>query len=233
MRYSRHNIYERPLNKNRLNIIEVFFNSIKKKVAYLQSFMLIIFLILIIIPVFSKTPQQTDTIKTSFTLLSQFLFWGVWYGACLFSVIPFGRLWCGILCPLGAASEWAGKLGLKRKLPKWASWDGWLIVMFFAVTIMGQTLDVRDDPWGMIKLFGYIFILALIISIMFSQNSGRPWCRYFCPIGKILGVVSRLGIIDFRANNGTKKLTKYKSIDIQGKLCPTDYNLPYKNSTNN
>ena len=178
-------------------------------------------------------PKFTDTVLTSAVLLSQFLFWGVWYGACLLSVLPFGRLWCGVLCPLGALSEWSGKLGSHRAIPSWMRWNGWLVIMFAVVTILGQTLDVRDDPAGLAKLFLYIFILAIIIGFIYGKNNSRPWCRYYCPIGKILGVVSRLGIIDFRANKGVPPLPKDQRYYVEGRLCPTDYNLPYKTSTNN
>ena len=222
-----------PNNKLRLLWIERLFKQHRNKIKYLQLAMLIAFLTLIIVPMFAKIPKFSDTILTSTVLLSQFLFWGIWYSACLFSVIPFGRLWCGLLCPLGALSEWSGKFGLKRTIPSWMQWNGWLVVMFTIVTILGQTLDVRDDPAGMAKLFLYIFILAILLGFIYGQNNGRPWCRYYCPIGKILGVVSRLGVIDFKANKGVIPLSKKQNYYTQGRLCPTDYNLPYKTSTNN
>ena len=220
-------------SSNRVKWYDSFLQKGHKYFFYVQLLMLIIFLILLIAPLFSPIPKYTDTIFSNTILLSQFLFWGVWYGFCLLSVIPFGRLWCGMLCPLGAVSEWVGKLGLKRNLPSWLKSELWLVVMFTIITIMGQTLDVRDDPNGMMKLFGFIFTLAIILSLLYSQKNGRPWCRYFCPIGKILGVVSRLSILEIKSNNGVKQLPKDKKYYIQGKLCPTDYNLPYKNSTNN
>ncbi|MED7789436.1 4Fe-4S binding protein [Francisella sp. 19X1-34] len=220
-------------SNKRIFIFDKFFEKFHRYFFCIQLFMLLAFLFLIIAPVCSKNPKSTDTIFTNVILLSQFLFWGVWYGACLLSVIPFGRLWCGMLCPLGAFTQWAGKFGLKRKIPKWMKSEFWLVLMFTVITVMGQTLDVRDDPWGMIKLFGFIFLLAVIIGLVYSQNGGRPWCRYFCPIGKILGVISRLSFVQISPNRGVKTLPNNKDYFVQGRLCPTDYNLPYKISTNN
>ncbi|MED7820100.1 MULTISPECIES: 4Fe-4S binding protein [unclassified Francisella] len=220
-------------SNRRLFIIDRFFEKFHRYFFCVQLFMLLSFLFLIIAPVYSNNPKSTDTIFTNILLLSQFLFWGVWYGGCLLSVIPFGRLWCGMLCPLGAFTQWIGKFGFKRKIPSWMKSEIWLILMFTIVTILGQTLDVRDDPWGMIKLFGLIFLLAIIIAFIYGQNGGRPWCRYFCPIGKILGVISRLSFIHIAPNRGIKPLPANKEYFIQGRLCPTDYNLPYKVSTNN
>lgn len=224
-------------NMNRLRqrfwAAEKVFFRLKSHAYCLQCLMLFLFIYLIAAPLFAQPPQSIDTIFSSVTLLSQFLFWGVWYGGCLLSVVLLGRFWCGALCPLGALSEWTSRFGLGKTLPRWMSWDGWLIVMFIVITILGQTMDVRDDPWGMLKLFSYIFILALIIGFIYGRNNGRPWCRYFCPIGKILGVVARISIIDFSSNKGTKPLPVNKNYYVQGRLCPTDYNLPYKVSNNN
>jgi len=217
----------------RLLTIERFFYRNRGNVKYLQMIMLFSFLFLVIVPLYMPIPNAQDTIFNSIVLLSQFLIWGVWYGACLFSVIPFGRLWCGVLCPLGALSEWMGRLGFKKVIPNWVKWDGWLIVMFIIVTILGQTLDVRDDPAGLFRLFLYIFALAIIIGLFYGKNGSRPWCRYFCPIGKILGIVSRLSCIDFRPNHGARPLSDSQRYYIEGRLCPTNYNLPHKVSTNN
>ena len=222
-----------PLLNNRFWLAEKFFAYKRKYGIYLQIFMTLAFAFLIIAPLNSSVPKSEDTIFSSITLFSQFLFWGIWYWACLLSVIPFGRLWCGVLCPLGAISEFVGIFGLKKDLPKWVTWEGWLVIMFIVITILGQTLDVRDDPYGMLKLFSMIFSLAIIIGFLYGKNKGRPWCRYFCPIGKILGVVNRLSIIDFSPNSGAKTLQKNKKFYTHGKLCPTDYKLPYKVSNNN
>ena len=225
--------FNKPQQSSRLTWVEQLLTKYRTKIKYTQLAMLLAFLVLIIVPMFAKVPKFSDTVLTSTVLLSQFLFWGIWYGVCLFSVIPFGRLWCGVLCPLGALSEWSGKLGLGRNIPRWMQWNGWLVIMFALVTILGQTMDVRDDPAGMAKLFLYIFILAILLGFIYGKNNGRPWCRYYCPIGKILGVVSRLGVIDFKANKGAMALPKNQDYYIEGRLCPTDYNLPYKTSTNN
>lgn len=219
--------------RRRFWFAESCFIWLKSHAYWLQMAMLMVFLWLIIAPLSAPQPSASDSILSSRVLLSQFLFWGLWYGACLFSVIIFGRLWCGALCPLGAVSQWVSKWGMAKALPRWVRWDGWLVVMFISITILGQTMDVRDDVWGMLKLFAMIFFLAMLLGLLYGKNNGRPWCRYFCPIGKILGVVARLGMIDFRPNKGVKALPEEKSYYVQGRLCPTDYNLPYKVSNNN
>ena len=220
-------IYKRAWRTERI------FVWLKSHASKLQWLMVLFFIALIALPLVTPTPKAQDTIFTNTTLLSQWLFWGVWYGGTLLSVLVIGRFWCGALCPLGAASQWIGSIGFQIKTPRWLRSDSWLVVMFVCVTVLGQTLDVRDDPWGMLKIFSYIFTAALLVGLMYGKNKGRPWCRYLCPIGKILGIVSRLSILDFRPNSGIKPLPPGESYYITGRLCPTDYNLPYKTSNNN
>lgn len=227
-------VVAQPANKkNRLLAVERFFVLFQSKKVWLQLAMLIGFMFLLIAPLYTPLPKSSDTVYSNLRLSTQFIFWGIWYGGCLLSVIPFARLWCGFFCPLGALSEWVGKFSLQLKLPKFIRWEGWLLFMFIIVTILGQTLDVRNDHRGLFILFAYMFICAIILGLLFSKNNNRPWCRYFCPIGKILGVVSRLSMIEFRSQNKIFELSNPNDYYKNGTLCPTNYNLPYKNDTSN
>src|SRR4051794_21837067 len=37
---------------------------------------------------------------------ARFLIWTLWFPLVFLSVLVTGRSWCGVLCPMGAASEW-------------------------------------------------------------------------------------------------------------------------------
>src|SRR5260363_431808 len=54
----------------------------------------------------------------------------------------FGRVWCGILCPEGALSEFASRHGRSRPIPRWMRWGGWPFVAFSITTVYGQMVSV-------------------------------------------------------------------------------------------
>ncbi len=69
-------------------------------------------------------PAAAQYFWNNFSLFANFVIWGLWFPLVFVSVIFTGRSWCGVLCPLGAASEWANRVGLKRPVPRWVRWRG-------------------------------------------------------------------------------------------------------------
>lgn len=56
--------------------------------------------------------------------IAKFLIWCVWWPFVTLSTLGFGRLWCGVLCPEGALSAYASRLGGQRPIPEWMRWGG-------------------------------------------------------------------------------------------------------------
>ena len=74
-------------------------------------------------------------------------------------------------------------------------WIYLAMAVLFAVTRSGFIL-CRFDPFiGIFRLGGNIGLIvcgaALLVAAMFT---GRPFCRFLCPYGALLGVVSRVSI---------------------------------------
>lgn len=176
--------------------IERFFLEHVKKLVVVHAFMFVFFLIILLLPLFLGEAPETATPWNNFTVFSNFLMWGLWFPLVFISVIVTGRSWCGLLCPMGAASEWGNKVGLKQKIPAWLKWEGTPIVSFLVITILGQTIGVRDHPEALAQLFGGTMLLAIIIGIVYGKRR-RAWCRHMCPIGLLLGIFSRLGAVEF------------------------------------
>ena len=207
---------------DRVRAIEDFFVKNREKFICLYIGMLIIFAVLIGIPPFLPLPAEDATIWDNFALLAKFLIWGLWFPLVLLSVILFGRLWCGLLCPQGALAEYAGKKRLNRPIPRWMRWEGMPIISFIVVTILGQLVGVRDYPLAAAEILVGTMVLATLVGFLYA-NGRRPWCRYLCPIGPLLGIFSRLGAVSFEKNGG----------DGRGCVCPTFINTANKVASSN
>lgn len=205
--------------------IERFFYQHKRKLVYVHIAMFLFFLICIVAPLLLPAPAENETAFSNFTLFVQFLIWGIWFPLVFVSVIFTGRSWCGILCPMGAASEWTTRFGMHFKIPSWLKWEGTPIFSFLFITILGQTIDVRDEASAIAELFGGTLLFALIIGFLYGKSKKRAWCRHVCPIGLLLGVFSRLSIIQF-----TNKLLYPGKSDAytENGICPTMIDITHK-----
>lgn len=206
--------------------IEIFFFEHRGKLKFVHAGMFVFFLAVVVGPVFLPDPPEHATPLTHFTTFANYVMWGLWFPLVFLSVIVTGRSWCGILCPMGAASEWANGIGLKRAIPKWLSWEGTPIASFLFITILGQTVGVRDHPEAIAEVFGGTIIMAILIGYIYGKRK-RAWCRHMCPIGLLLGVFSRIGAVQFtpkRAIPGNDRWTE------KG-VCPTMIDLPRKKAS--
>ncbi|HET8701273.1 MAG TPA: 4Fe-4S binding protein, partial [Nitrococcus sp.] len=150
--------------------------------------------------------------------IANWLIWGLWFPLVFLSVLIAGRSWCGVLCPMGAASQWMNRIGFKRPIPAWLRWEGTPIVSFTLITVLGQTVGVRDYPGAILEVFGGTLLAALAIGFVYGRGRDkRAWCRHACPIGLLLGVFSRLGAIDLVP----KRLRRGGDAYVEKGICPT------------
>lgn len=178
--------------------LEAFAVRHKDKLAWIHVAMFFAFMAMMIVPLFLPQPGDGATFYNNFTVFANFVIWGLWFPLVFVSVIFTGRSWCGILCPLGASSEWANRVGIKRPVPRWVRWEGTPVVSFVVITILAQTVDARGFPQGIAVVFGLAFACAVVLGFVYGQGRNkRPWCRHMCPIGLMLGVFSRIGAVQF------------------------------------
>jgi polyferredoxin len=124
----------------------------------------------------------------------------------------FRKSFCSWLCPVGTVSEYLWKLGramFRRnfQLPRWADIAlrslKYILLSFFAYAVASMSAaaiaEFLDSPYAlivdvrMLNFFRYLgettaFVLAgIVIASILVQNF---WCRYLCPYGAFLGLVS-------------------------------------------
>lgn len=203
--------------------IEAFAYRHKEKLVWIHFTLFVFFLTVMIVPLFTPSPIEGSTAFNNLKLFSLFLFWGLWFPLVFVSVIFTGRLWCGVLCPMGAASEWANKIGLKRSIPRWVRWEGTPLISFLIITLLGQTLDVRDQNDAMLKIFGGTLVFAVLIGFLYGRYK-RVWCRHLCPIGLLLGVFSRLSWVHLAPKRPIAGGDRYAEKGV----CPTLIDINHK-----
>jgi hypothetical protein len=201
--------------------VEAVAVRVRPFLPFVHAVMAAFFLVLIAAPVLLPPTPLTQRLAGA----ANWLIWGLWFPLVFLSVLFTGRSWCGTLCPMGAASEWVNRIGLKRSVPGWLRWEGTPIVSFLFITILGQTVGVRDYPGAIIEVFGGTLAAALVIGFVYGRGrEKRAWCRHVCPIGLLLGVFSRLGIVDLVPKRPMAGGDAY----TERGLCPTMIDLKRK-----
>lgn len=135
--------------------------------------------------------------------------------------ILFGPVICGWVCPLGSLQEWTGIIGKKifkkkynhfmhPKTDQYLRYFRYLILVWVIyVTARSGTLIFKNvDPYYALFNFftGEVAVTALIIlglTIAGSLFIERPWCKYACPYGAVLGLTNKFRIFIIKRSSST------------------------------
>jgi polyferredoxin len=137
----------------------------------------------------------------------------------------FRKAFCSWICPVGTVSEYLWKLGRSTfgrnfQLPRWADIPlrslKYLVLSLFAYAVIGMSAasiaEFLNSPYAlivdvrMLNFFRYLggttawVVLGLVAASIFVQNF---WCRYLCPYGGFLGLVSILSPTRITRNSST------------------------------
>ncbi len=130
------------------------------------------------------------------------------------------KAFCAWLCPVGTLSEALWKLGRRfygrnLHLPRWADIPlrglKYLLLGFFVFIIGSMSAEALQSfmftPYGlvadvkMLNFFRDIGLTGLIVLgllVLLSTLIQNFWCRYLCPYGALMGLVSLLSPVKIR-----------------------------------
>ncbi len=180
----------------RLSVCGDWLRRHQRAVRRLQWCIVVVYALLLIVPTLLPLPGHTAHVWNNITLFAQFVFWGIWWPGVLLSMLVFGRLWCGIMCPEGALSEAASRRGLGRATPRWIRWRGWPFAAFVMTTVYGQLVSVYQYPGPALLILGGSTAAAIVVGYVYGRNH-RVWCRYLCPVNGVFGLLAKLAPMHF------------------------------------
>lgn len=116
--------------------------------------------------------------------------------------LVWGRVFCGWVCPIGAAQELLHVSKMKEKVPvrvdRALKWLKYPVLLLFAYLSWkaGQNIFCAADPFKVLFNFNgtVIATIALIIILGLSLFVKRPFCRYVCPYGAVLALTAKLAL---------------------------------------
>ena len=153
------------------------------------------------------------------------LAWYLFSAFVVVSTVLWGRLYCGRVCAFGALTQLIDaivpaklRVELPRQLEERAAWAKFVVLAavlaYFAAT-RDVTLPIRyAEPFWMFGLFGtpamWAGLALLLAASVFVRNL---YCRFLCPVGAALGILS--GLTVFRI----KRWSECRTCKICEKTC--------------
>jgi polyferredoxin len=155
--------------------------------------------------------------------------------------IFFGPVFCGWVCPLGTVQEWVGKLGKKLfrrrynhfvpvRLDRYLRYlrYGVLLWVLYVTATSGVLVFEAYDPYYALFNFwttevAWTALLILGLTLLGSIFIERPWCKYACPYGAVLGITNLFRVFSIKRSTTTCKADGACSI-----MCPMNIEVDTK-----
>jgi len=167
----------------------------------------------------------TAIILGKFLPIANYVYWYLLVGPIIIITFIFGRIYCGWLCPFGAAQEFLYKVGIKKaRLPrKMDSRVKILKYLLLIIVLMGVIVTKKPgfgnyEPFVVLfkqrgNFIQWAFLAVILVASIFVS---RPFCRYLCLAGAIQALLSRLSLFKLKIKEGCKQCQACE------KICPVD-----------
>lgn len=156
--------------------------------------------------------------------------------AVLVATLLVGNAFCGWICPFGAVQDALTWVRRKLRLPaitvprgldralRWGRFVVLAVILYFSY-VTASLWFADYDPY--VALFGlhwlfepdtpalWIGLSVLAVVVVGSVLVERAWCRYLCPLGGVLSVLSRFSLLRIR-----RAPTTCTDCSLCDKACP-------------
>ncbi len=134
----------------------------------------------------------------------------------MLTTVFFGAVFCSHLCPLGSLQEWIGRAGrklLKRTYnppvkpyaDKALGSLRYIVIILIAVStfqLASIPFDSVNPSFALTHIWSAAVPLGaaavLLVTAVLSFKYERPWCRWLCPYGVILGTLGKISMFKIR-----------------------------------
>jgi hypothetical protein len=131
------------------------------------------------------------------------------------SILLWGRgVYCGWLCPFGAAQDLISKLAQRLgfegyRLPQMVHERLWAIKYFILIALVGLSLDsmvnaarlAEVEPFKTTFVLRFmrepVFVAYAVAMLAVSAINSKFYCKYVCPLGAGLSFITRFRIFDW------------------------------------
>jgi Pyruvate/2-oxoacid:ferredoxin oxidoreductase delta subunit len=128
------------------------------------------------------------------------------------STMFIGRLFCGWICPMGAIQQLLYRRDRAIKIPPRVhnilKYVKYLVLVALVTTVIATGTVVWDQVDPFKSLFNMEVSLIpttlLVVTLVASLFIFSPWCRYICPLGGLLSVVSRFSFLRLNVGESCK-----------------------------
>ena len=144
----------------------------------------------------------------------------VLFGVFVLASLLLKKSFCSWLCPVGTLSEYLWKFGRKvfhrnLNVPRWLDLPlrslKYLLLAFFLYIVFTMPVDgligFLMSPFGLVadvkmlnffRYLGTVGLTVIMVMVALSVVIQNFWCRYLCPYGALMGIVSTLSPVKIR-----------------------------------
>ena len=130
------------------------------------------------------------------------------FGGVMASSVLVGRVFCGLVCPLGVGCDLVSKLPMKKlrlgdsfgRIPHLKA-----VGVSLFLYLLAEAALIMVVGWSGGGLWAFmlqrnrwviaVITAAVVIILLSSVFENRSWCRHLCPLGAVLSLFNRFSIV--------------------------------------